>query len=60
MVADDVFVNVVFRRGPDFESAPPIGTMERSRYVKVTTLEEAEQPGMHKWIEQAGHVPGWR
>jgi hypothetical protein len=28
--------------------------------VKVTTLEEAQGPEMHKWIEQAGRVPGWK
>ena len=32
----------------------------RSRYVKLTTLEEAQGPEMHKWIEQAGRVPGWK
>jgi hypothetical protein len=60
MVAYDVSVNVVFLGGAEFESPPPLGTRDRSRYIKVTTLEEAEQPEMHKWIEQAGHVPGWR
>ena len=59
MVAYDVSVNVVFLAGADFESTPPLGT-GRSRYVKVTTVEEAQQPLMRKWIEQAGRVPGWR
>jgi hypothetical protein len=26
----------------------------------VKTLEEAQGPEMHAWIEQAGRVPGWR
>jgi hypothetical protein len=35
---------------------PPNG----ARYIKVKTLEEAQGPEMHKWIEQAGRVPGWK
>jgi hypothetical protein len=26
----------------------------------VKTLEEAEGPEIHRWIEQAGRVPGWQ
>jgi hypothetical protein len=60
MVAYDVSVNVVFFGGADFDPAPPLGTTDRSRYVKVKTLEEAEGPEMHSWIEQAQRVPGWK
>jgi hypothetical protein len=60
MVAYDVSVNVVFLGGAEFDSPPPLGTTDRTRYVKVMTLEEAQEPEMHKWIEQAGGVPGWR
>lgn len=60
MVAYDVSVNVVFFGGAEFDPRPPLGTTDRSRYVKVTTLEEAQDPEMHTWIEQAGRVPGWR
>jgi hypothetical protein len=60
MVAYDVSVNVVFFGGAEFDPPPPLGTTERSRYVKLTTLEEAQGPEMHKWIEQAGRVPGWK
>ena len=59
MVAYDVSVNVVFFGGADFDSPPPLGDSDRSRYVKVTTLEEAERPQMREWIEQARRVPGW-
>jgi hypothetical protein len=55
-----VSVNVVFFGGTQFDPPPPLGTTERTRYVKVTTLEEAQGPEMHKWIEQAGRVPGWK
>ena len=53
MVAYDVSVNVVFFGGADFDAAPPLGDTDRSRYVKVTTLEEAQRPQMRQWIEQA-------
>ena len=60
MVAYDVSVNVVFFGGADFDPPPPLGTTDRSRYVKVKTLEEAQGPEMRKWIEQTGRVPGWK
>jgi hypothetical protein len=59
MVAYDVSVNVVFFGGAEFDPPPPLGTTDRSRYVKVKTLEEAQGPEMRRWIEQAGRVPGW-
>ena len=60
MVAYDVSVNVVFFGGADFDPPPPLGTTERTRYVKVKTVDEAQQPLMRKWIEQAGRVRGWQ
>jgi hypothetical protein len=60
MVAYDVSVNVVFFGGADFDSPPPLGDTDRSRYVKVKSVEEARQPLMSTWIEQAGRVPGWQ
>jgi hypothetical protein len=60
MVAYDVSVNVVFFGGAEFDPPPPLGDTDRSRYVKMTSLEEAQGPEMHKWIEQAGRVPGWK
>ncbi len=54
-----VSVNVSFFGGADFDPPPPLGTTDRSRYVKLTTLEEAQGSEMHEWIEQAGDVPGW-
>ena len=59
MVAYDVSVNVVFLGGADFGAPPPLGTTDRSRYVKLTTLEDAKGPEIRGWIEQAGRVPGW-
>jgi hypothetical protein len=60
VVAYDVSVNVVFLGGADFDPPPPLGDTDRSRYIKVTSLEEAQEPQMHEWIEQAGRVPGWK
>jgi hypothetical protein len=60
IVAYDVSVNVVFFGGADFDSPPPLGTTDRSRYVKVKTLEEPQGPAMRKWIEQAAGVAGWK
>lgn len=56
----DVSVNVLFLGGADFKSPPPLGTVDRTRYVKVTTLDEAKRPDLLNWIEEAGHTPGWR
>jgi hypothetical protein len=60
MVAYDVSVNVVFFGGVELDPPPPLGTTERTRYVKVKTLEEAQGPEMQTWIEQAGRVSGWK
>ena len=60
MVAYDVSVNVVFFGGADFDPPPPLGTVGRSRYVKLKTLEEAQGFLMRKWIEHAGRVRGWK
>ncbi len=56
----DVSVNVVFLGGADFEPPPPLGTTDRTRYVKVTTLDEGQRPELHEWIAQAGRTPGWK
>jgi len=59
MVAYNVSVNVVFLGGAEFNPPPPLGATDRSRYVKVTTLEEAQRPEMRRWIQQAARVRGW-
>jgi hypothetical protein len=56
----DVSVNVVFLGGADFKSPPPLGTADRSRYVKVTNLDEVTRPELVDWIEQAGDTRGWQ
>jgi hypothetical protein len=59
IAAYDVSVNVVFFGGADFASPPPLGTTDRTRYVKVTSLEDAQRPELRKWIEEAGRTRGW-
>ena len=59
LVAYDVSVNVVFLGGAEFDPPPPLGTTGRTRYVKLTTVDEAQGPELHDWIEQAARVPGW-
>jgi hypothetical protein len=60
MVAYDVSVNIVFLGGAEFDPPPPLGSTGRDRYVKVKTLEGAQEPQMRRWVEQAGRVPGWK
>jgi hypothetical protein len=60
LVAYDVSVNIVFHGGADFASPPPLGTTDHSRYVKLKTVDEARDPAIRGWIEQAGRVPGWQ
>lgn len=60
LAAYDVSVNVVFFGGADFDPPPPLGSVGRSRYVKLKTLEEAQAPSIRKWILQAAGVRGWK
>ena len=60
LAAYDVSVNVVFLGGADFDDPPPLGTVDRTRYIKVTSLEDARRPELLKWIEEASRRPGWR
>jgi hypothetical protein len=60
VVAYDISVNVVFLGGAKFDNPPPLGSDGPERYVKLTTVEEAQEPQMRQWIEQAGQVPGWK
>jgi len=59
LAAYDISANVVFLGGADFAAPPPLGTSGRTRYIKVTTLEETQQPELRQWIEESGRTPGW-
>ena len=60
IVAYDVSVNVVFLGGAEFDSPPQLGDTDRSRYVKVRTLEDVQRREIREWVEQAGRVAGWK
>jgi hypothetical protein len=60
LAAYDVSVNVVFLGGADFDRPPPLGTADRTRYIKLTSVEEVDRPELNDWIEQAGRTPGWQ
>lgn len=59
MVAYDVSVNIVFLGGTDFDTPPPLGEGDRSRYIKVTSLEELDEAELRGWIQNAARVAGW-
>ena len=59
LAAYDVSVNVVFLGGADFAAPPPLGTAGRTRYIKLTSLEETQRPELHEWIAEAACTPGW-
>jgi hypothetical protein len=52
-------VNLVFLGGADFDNPPPLGDANRSRYIKIKSLEELDEPELRKWIENAAQVNGW-
>ncbi|HVS67073.1 MAG TPA: hypothetical protein VHE56_00870 [Mycobacteriales bacterium] len=52
-------VNIVFYGGADFSPPPPLGDTDRTRYVKVTSVEERDRPDVRDWINQAARTPGW-
>ncbi len=56
----DVSVNVVFFGGADFDPPPKLGSADRTRYIKVTALDEASSPKLMDWMKQAGETPGWK
>lgn len=59
IVPYDVSVNVVFLGGADFDSPPPLGDSDQSRYIKLTSLDEIGEQELRTWIENAGQVDGW-
>lgn len=54
-----ISVNVLFYGGADFDPPPPLGVTDRTRYVKLTSLDEVSRPDLNDWIRQAALVKGW-
>jgi hypothetical protein len=55
----DVSVNVLFFGGADFDPPPKLGSADRTRYVKITSLGNTRTPELIDWMKQAGRTPGW-
>jgi hypothetical protein len=55
-----VSVNVLFLGGADLDPPPPLGTVGRTRYVKIRNVDEVRTPELLEWIEQAGRTQGWK
>jgi hypothetical protein len=55
-----VSANVVFFGGADFDDPPPLGSTDRTRYVKLTSLEEVERTDVRHWLQEASRTPGWK
>jgi hypothetical protein len=54
----DVSANVLFLGGADFQTPPSLGSGS-TRYVKVTSLDEAKEPELRAWMNEAGRTSGW-
>lgn len=57
LVAYDVSVNVVFLNGSQLDDPPELGG--ETRYVKITSLEEAKSKRVLEWIKQSTTTQGW-
>ncbi len=55
-----VSVNVLFLGGADLPDPPPLGTTDRTRYIKLTALNDAQRSQLRSWIKLAARTPGWR
>ena len=53
-------VNILFYGGADFSSPPPLGETDRTRYLKVTSLDDLDRADLQDWIKQAARTQGWR
>ena len=56
----DVSVNVIFLGGAEFDPPPPLGTADRTRFIKVTNVDQVQRPELLEWIAQAARAPGWK
>ena len=55
-----VSINIVFLSGANFDPQPPLGTDDRSRYIKLTTMGDLNNPQVIDFIEQAKGLNGWK
>lgn len=55
----DVSANIVFLNAATFDPQPPLGTGE-TRYIKLKTMEEVNDPLVVDYIKQAAGQDGWK
>jgi hypothetical protein len=60
MVGYAVSVNVVFFGGAELRPSAAARNHRPVALHQGDDLQEAQGPEMHRWIEQAGRVPGWK
>jgi hypothetical protein len=51
--------NVLFLGGADLDPPPPLGTTGRTRYLKVTSADDADRADLRAWVDLSSRVPGW-
>lgn len=52
-------VNILFLGGADFDPPPPLGSTGRTRYIKITCVEQVQHPDIRLWMELSGRTLGW-
>ena len=55
-----VSANIVFLSGAEFDPQPPLGTDDRSRYIKITSIDDLNHPELVDFIEQSKGLSGWK
>ncbi len=53
-------MNIVFLNGAKFERQPPLGTDTQTRYIKVKSLDDINDPIVIDFIGQAVKIKGWK
>lgn len=53
-------MNIVFLNGAKYERQPPLGTDAQTRYIKVKSIDEINNPLVINLIEQARKTEGWK
>lgn len=53
-------MNIVFLNGAKFERQPPMGTDAQTRYMKISSLDEINNPIVIEFIKQAASIDGWK
>ena len=60
VAAYHVTANIVFLSGAAFDPKPPLGTDQDTRYIKLKSMDELNDPVILDYIKQAGRLKGWK